>query len=112
MPPDMRDGPRPVTGDRPEQIAVNSITRRPVKGRRQRAAKRREAITCRVSLLIPDDQRRWWHYLARCPVCGRPHLGRSRELTDVTGIRRLPCRHWVTIVVARTYGQTGSGAAA
>ena len=74
--------------------------------------KRREAITCRVSLLVPDELRTWWHFLARCPVCGRPHQGRSRELAGVTGVRRLPCRHWVVIVVARTYGRQDSGAAA
>jgi hypothetical protein len=82
------------------------------RGRKRRAARRREAITCRVSLLIPDEQCSWWHYLARCPVCGRPHLGRSRELADVTSTRKLPCGHWVVIVVARSYGQTSSGAAA
>lgn len=82
------------------------------RGRKRRAARRCEAITCRVSLLIPDEQRSWWHYLARCPVCGRPHLGRSRELAGVTSTRKLPCGHWVVIVVARSYGQTSSGAAA
>lgn len=86
-----------------------SLTRRPVKGRRRRAARRREAVTCRVSLLFPDEQRTLWHYLARCPVCGRPHLGRARDLSAVTVTRRLPCRHWVTIVVARTYASLDSG---
>ena len=32
MPPGMEDGPRPVTGDRPKQIAASSITRCPVTG--------------------------------------------------------------------------------
>ena len=66
---------------------------------------RRGAVTCRVSLLLPDTRRRWWHYVARCPVCGRPHLGRARELAAVTGERRLPCGHWIAVVVARTYGR-------
>jgi hypothetical protein len=79
---------------------------------RRAGGKRREAITCRVSLLVPDEQRTLWHYVARCPVCGRPHLGRRRELADVTGVRRLPCRHWVTIVVARTYDRLKSETAA
>ena len=35
MPPDVRDGPRPVTGDRPKQIATASVTRRPVTGGRR-----------------------------------------------------------------------------
>jgi hypothetical protein len=81
-------------------------------GKKRRAARRREAMTARVSLLVPDEQRTWWHYLARCPVCGRPHLGRSRELAGVTSTRKLPCGHWVVIVVARSYGQTSPGAAA
>ena len=33
MPPDMEDGPRPVSGDRPKQIAASSITRCPVTAR-------------------------------------------------------------------------------
>jgi hypothetical protein len=45
-------------------------------------------------------------------VCLLPHLGRARQLADVTGERKLPCKHLVNVVVARTYGSTGSGAAA
>ncbi|HEX6520943.1 MAG TPA: hypothetical protein VF070_13170 [Streptosporangiaceae bacterium] len=78
----------------------------------RRATLRREAVTCRVSLLVPGGRRRWWHFLARCPVCGAPHLGRARELSGVTGTRRLPCKHQVTIVVARTYGSTATFPAA
>ena len=81
-------------------------------GGRRRAARRREAITCRVSLLLPNEHRLLWHYLCRCPSCSDTHLGRSRDLAGVTVTRRLPCGHWVTIVVARTYGRTDSGAAA
>ncbi len=65
----------------------------------------RNADTCRVSLLKPDSLRTYWHYLARCPKCGRPHLGRARDLERVTGTRRLPCGHWIVVVVARTYAQ-------
>jgi hypothetical protein len=81
-------------------------------GRRRRAARQREAITCRVSLLLPSEHRKLWHYLCRCPACGSLHLGRAREPADVTGTRRLPCGHWIVVVVARTYGRTDSGAAA
>lgn len=70
------------------------------------------AVTCRVSLLVPSGRRTRWWYVATCPVCLRPHLGRAKELAGVTGTRRLPCKHWVNIVVARTYGRPGSGAAA
>jgi hypothetical protein len=104
MPPDMRDGPRPVTGDRPKQIATHSINRR--------GPKRRDAVTCRVSLLMPAGRRTRWWYLATCPVCRAPHLGAARDLVGVTGIRRLPCGHYVVVTIARTYGRTGSGAAA
>jgi len=81
-------------------------------GKKCRAARRRDAMTARMSLLVPDEQRTWWHYLVRCPECGRPHLGRNRELAGVTGTRKLPCRHWVVIVVARSYGQANTGAVA
>lgn len=114
MSPTYRNGPQLGTEDRPDASSVTttaSITRRPGKGRRQRAAKHREAaLTCRVSLLAPAGRRTRWWYLATCPACGAPHLGRARELADVTGTRRLPCRHWVVIVVARTYGRTEAAA--
>ena len=76
------------------------------------ALRRREAVTCRVSLLVPDELRTFYHYLARCPLCGRPHIGRSRELDGVTRTRRLPCGHWVTVVVARVYSQKSAPALA
>jgi hypothetical protein len=106
------DGPRAAQReDRPGvQIAAPakdigiSVRRGAVTGRRRRAARRREAITARVSLLAPGGRRTLWHYLATCPVCGAPHLGRARELANVTTTRRLPCKHWVTVVIARTYG--------
>jgi hypothetical protein len=90
-------------------ITAASITRPAVNGRRQRAASRRDAMTCRVSLLVPSGRRTRWWYLATCPVCHSPHLGRSRELAGVTGTRRLPCGHFVVITIARTYGP-GAGA--
>ena len=96
----------------PQPTDSASVRRGAVSARRRRTARRREVITCQVSLLYPDELRTYWHYLARCPACGCPHLGRSRELDGVTGIRRLPCRHRVTIAVARTYGRTGEGASA
>jgi hypothetical protein len=58
-----------------------------------------------VSLLVSAGRRKCWWYLATCRICGAPHLGRARQLEDVTGPRRLPCGHRVTIMVARTYGQ-------
>jgi len=58
-----------------------------------------------VSLIHPGGRRRWWWYLATCPVCRSPHLGRERELENVARIRRLPCGHYVKIVVARVYGK-------
>jgi hypothetical protein len=75
-------------------------------------ARRKTAVTARVSLLFSSERRTYWWYLVTCPVCREPHLGRSRELADVTGTRKFPCRHWITVVVARTYGRTGSGVAA
>jgi hypothetical protein len=83
-----------------------TIHRQPDTPQNDRGARRRDAVTCRVSLLAPGGRRRLWHYLARCPVCGSPHLGRVRELADVTRTRRLPCAHWIVVVIARTYTGT------
>jgi hypothetical protein len=71
---------------------------------RPRAASRRDAPICRVSLLTPRGRRTFWWYIALCPACGQPHLGRARDLKSVTVTRRLPCRHWVAIVIAQTDG--------
>lgn len=58
--------------------------------------------TCRVSLFTPRGRRTFWWYVACCPVCGQSHLGRARDLKSVTVTRRLPCKHRVAIVIART----------
>jgi hypothetical protein len=112
MPPDnVKGGPRaaePGNRRNPDQAAA----KRAKSALSVTGGQRRTAVTCRVSLLIPSGRRTRWWYLATCPVCGAPHLGRARELADVTGARRLPCGHWVTIVVARTYGRSRVGAAA
>jgi hypothetical protein len=118
MPPDNVKGRPPVASQEsgPDAasatITAASVTRSAVNGRRRGAARRREATTCRVSLLLPCVHRKMWHYLCCCPVCGSPHLGRARVLAGVTGTRRLPYGHWIVVVVARTYGRTDSGAAA
>lgn len=61
-----------------------------------------------VSLYAPAARRRWWWFAYRCPVCGVHQFGRARHLEDVTGIRRAGCRHEISIVIARTYGQPGA----
>lgn len=70
----------------------------------RRGTKPRDAATCRVSLLAPSGRRTRWWSIARCPVCGTAHLCRSVTLEGVTRTRRLPCGHWVAIVIARTLG--------
>ncbi len=113
MPPDNRSGAELPTQHRPDTTDT-AAAKRGLPGaivRQRRPAGQRPA-TCRVSLLVPSGRRTRWWYLATCPVCLRPHLGRSRDLPGVTGTRRLPCGHWVAIVVARTYGRTDAGAAA
>lgn len=89
-----------------------TIPRATAGARHSRGGSRRDPATARVSLLTPTKRRTRWWYLATCPVCRSPHLGRGRDLADVTGTRRLPCGHWVAIVVARTYGRINTGAAA
>jgi hypothetical protein len=65
-----------------------------------------------VSLLLPrhEPPRTQHWYVARCPECGEPHLGHARDLAFVTGPRRLPCGHPVTVMIARTYGGPGTAA--
>jgi hypothetical protein len=60
-----------------------------------------------VSLLLPGGRRTRYWYLATCPVCRSPHLGRDAQLADVTRTRKLPCGHTVEIAIARTYGRPG-----
>jgi hypothetical protein len=93
------------------QTAANGRQCKPVPGLPV-PGERGAPVTVRVSLLVPAGRRTRWWYLATCSICRAPHLGRARELADVTGKRRLPCGHWVDIVVARTYGQIESKAAA
>jgi hypothetical protein len=69
---------------------------------RSRTASPEKMPTCHVSLLSPHGRRTFWWYVAHCPVCGRPHLGRARDLKSVTVTRQLPCNHWVAIAIART----------
>jgi len=85
-----------------------SITPRPSTGAARRGRRGRrpsDAPPTFVSLLWPAARRRMWWYLATCPVCGSPHLGRERELAQVARVRSLPCGHRVKIVIARTYGR-------
>ncbi len=111
------DGPRAAQREsRPDVDTAAKATdtaslRRTSAGRRRKAGRQREtALTCRVSLLVPSGRRTRWWYLASCPACGSPHLGRARDLPDVTGTRRLPCGHYVVITIARTYGRTEAAA--
>jgi hypothetical protein len=48
----------------------------------------------------------------RDAVSARVSCGRARDLSGVTGTRLLPGGHYVSIVIARTYGRPDSGAAA
>ena len=84
----------------------------PQAGARRRRRRRPEAPAAFASLLVPSGRRTCWWYLITCRSCRAPHLGRSPELDSVTGPRRLPCGHWVTVVVARTYGQQRADGAA
>lgn len=70
----------------------------------RRGNSRARPSTARVSLLVPSGRRRCWWYLATCPVCSAPHLARVRDAARVARTRRLPCGHYVRVVVARTYG--------
>lgn len=66
---------------------------------------KRRAPAVYVSLYEPTGRRTWWWYAYSCRTCGRYQLGRAPRLEDVTGPRRAGCGHWLTIMVARTYGR-------
>jgi hypothetical protein len=104
MPPKYSDGRELHTHDRQHNTeSLVSITAAHV-------ASKTSAPAAFVSLLWPSSRRRCWWYLVRCSLCGAPHLGRARELADVTRTRKLPCGHRVQVVVARTYGRPGAAA--
>lgn len=74
----------------------------------RRARSKQAAPAAFVSLLLPAGRRTWYAYLVRCRTCGAPHLGRSRDLTGVTRVRRLPCGHAAEVMIARTYEPPGA----
>jgi hypothetical protein len=115
MPRTTKGGPELTTSQghpNAHQSAITATRISPIKGGRQHAGRRKAAVTCRVSLLVPSGRRTWWWILGRCPVCGTPFLGRARHLQDVTRERRGQCGHRLTVVIARTYDRRDSGAAA
>jgi hypothetical protein len=116
MPPVHRSGPELGTQDRPDAssaITAPSITRRPVKGRRRRAARRIEQYPRADASLYEPVRGRGLEWLSiRCPYCAGVHLGRLRPGTEPGGPRRTPCGP-VFVVVRKTYrSQTTAGAAA
>jgi hypothetical protein len=86
MPPTYRNGPELGTQDRPDAssaITATSITRRPVKGRRRRAARRREQYPRADASLYEPVRGRGLEWLSiRCPYCAGVHLGRLRPGTE------------------------------
>ena len=85
-------------------LSVPTATEPEAGPRRGRANRSRPAAAF-VSVLVPSRRRTQWWYLVRCRTCGAPHLGRAPDLEGVTGPRRLPCGHWVTVTIARSYGK-------
>jgi hypothetical protein len=70
----------------------------------------RRAPTSYASLYLPSGRRTWHWYAYSCRTCGAYQLGRAPRLEDVTGPRRAGCGHWVTVAIARIYGQPGATA--
>jgi hypothetical protein len=102
-PPRKRKG-GPITEGRPATKDIPPVAKRkdtPSAMVRQGESSR-TAVTVRVTLLPPSGRRSMFWALGRCPLCGLPHLSRSRDLESVTRTRQLPCGHWVTVVIARS----------
>jgi hypothetical protein len=100
------DEPPRHTEARPD--ASSAITRPTVTRSSDRG--RRKALPVFVSLYGPIGRRRHWWYSYRCPTCGAYQLGRAPALDLVPGVRRAGCGHWITVNVARIYGQPGAAA--
>jgi hypothetical protein len=106
-PPDVRSGPQAIAKPGSRSIKAENPAKSLAAGH---TLTRRKAEPVYVSLLWPAGRRSCFWYLATCRTCGRPHLGRARELANVTRTRRLPCGHWVRVLVARTYGRPEAAA--
>ena len=124
MPRTNKGGPELTTRDHPNApesaITATSITRSPVRGRRQRAAARRprgsrnrqRVPIAPASVLGPAGRRRCWRYLCRCRTCGAHLSGWARSPGDVTGERTAGRGHRVPVMAARIYSRPEPGAAA
>ena len=124
MPRTNKGGPELTTRDHPNApesaITATSITRRPVRGRQQRAAGRRQrgsrnrqqVPTAPAPVFGPAGRRRCWRYMCRCRTCGAHLSGRARSPGDVTGERTAGRGHRVPVMAARMYSQPAPGAAA
>ena len=124
MPRTNKGGPELTTRDHPNApesaITATSITRRPVRGRQQRAAgrhrdgcrNRQQVPIAPASVLGPVGRRQRWWYAYRCRTCGAHLSGRARSPGDVTGERTAGCGHRVPVMAARIYSRPEPGAAA
>lgn len=58
-----------------------------------------------ASAYAPCGRRTLWSAAIRCPHCGGVHMSRTRELAQITGLRRTGCRPGavVWVVVQRVY---------
>ena len=72
----------------------------------------RAAPLAPASVFAPGGRRTRWTFTYGCRICGVYSVGRARTIEDVPGIRRASCRHFVTVMIARTYGSGQPGAAA
>ena len=123
MPRTNKGGPELTTRDHPNAtesaITATSITRRPVRGRQQRAAgrhrdgcrNRQQVPIAPASMFGPAGRRRCWRYRCRCRSCDAHLSGWARSPGHVTGERTAGCGHRVQVRVARTDSQPEPGAA-
>ena len=123
MPRTNEGGPELTTRDHPNAtesaITATSITRRPVRGRQQRAAgrhrdgcrNRQQVPIAPASVLGPAGRRRCWWCACRCRTCGAHLSGWARSPGHVTGERTAGRHHRVQVRAARMYSQPEPGPA-
>jgi hypothetical protein len=83
-------------------ISADNVTRRARRAIQSQPG--RVAPIAPASAFAPSGRRRLWAFTYSCKICEAYHIGRARDIDQVTGLRRAGCGHWVNVMAARIYG--------